>query len=283
MLSIEGKVCSMGWPTWFGGSFLSDSGKGSKHFFAPSDVQGGRATTIETSSTLCCGGARTGIPWRDLPAEFGSWKTVFNRFDRWAKQGEWKRLFEALQTDRDDEWHSLEHGQSSSPACSRCKRGQAAQALGRSRGGLSTKVHLVVDALGLPLTFEVTEGQQHDSRPARALVSRVLSSCLLADRAHDSDEFRRALEDRDCMAVIPSNASRAQKLPYDKELYKARSEIECTFNLLKQARRFSTRYEKTLRNYAAVVAIGCALLWLLRPRGSPSMIPLATTRKSSAS
>ena len=64
------------------------------------------------------------------------------------------------------------------------------------------------------------------------------------------------------MPVIPSNASRAQRLPYDKDLYKARSDIECTFNLLKQARRFATRYEKTLRNYAAVVAIGCALLWL---------------------
>lgn len=119
-----------------------------------------------------------------------------------------------------------------------------------------------MDALGLPLTFEVTEGQQHDSRPARTVVGRALSSCLLADKAYDSDEFRRALKDQDCTAVIPSNASRAQKLLYDKELYKARSEIECTFNLLKQARRFATRYEKTLQNYAAVVAIGCALLWL---------------------
>jgi len=70
------------------------------------------------------------------------------------------------------------------------------------------------------------------------------------------------LSQQGCQAVIPSNGSRAQKLPYDKELYKARSDVECTFNLLKQARRFATRYEKTLRNYAAVVAIGCALLWL---------------------
>jgi len=129
-------------------------------------------------------------------------------------------------------------------------------------GGLSTKVHLVVDALGLPLTFEVTEGQHHDSRPAKALIGRALSSCLLADKAYDSDEFRAVLAGCDCTAVIPSNASRAQKLLYDRELYKARSEIECTFSLLKQARRFATRYEKTLRNYAAVVAIGCALLWL---------------------
>jgi transposase len=127
---------------------------------------------------------------------------------------------------------------------------------------LSTKVHLVVDALGLPLTFEITEGQRHDSKPAQELVARVMSRCLLADKAYDSSDFRAALERQRWVPVIPSNASRAQKLPYDKDLYKARSDIECTFNLLKQARRFATRYEKTLRNYAAVVAIGCALLWL---------------------
>lgn len=123
-------------------------------------------------------------------------------------------------------------------------------------------MHLVVDALGLPLTFEVTEGQRHDIRPAPAVVGRALSSCLLADKAYDSDEFRSTLASRACSVVIPSKASRAQRIPFDKELYKARSTIECTFNLLKQARRFATRYEKTLRNYQAVVALGCALLWL---------------------
>jgi transposase len=51
---------------------------------------------------------RTGVPWRDLPPEFGAWKTVFNRFDRWSKSGRWSRMFAALQTDRDDEWHSLD-------------------------------------------------------------------------------------------------------------------------------------------------------------------------------
>jgi putative transposase len=119
-----------------------------------------------------------------------------------------------------------------------------------------------VDALGLPLTFEITEGQRHDSRLAKELIGRVMSVCLLGDKAYDSDEIRDELKARECTAVIPSNGSRATKLPYDSELYKARSEIECTFNLLKQARRFATRYEKTLRNYASVVAIGCALLWL---------------------
>lgn len=123
-------------------------------------------------------------------------------------------------------------------------------------------MHLVVDALGLPLIFEITEGQRHDIQPAKGLLSKAASRCLLADKAYDSDDLRGALAAQGCSPVIPSKASRAQRIPYDKELYKARSEIECTFSLLKQARRFATRYEKTLRNYAAVVALGCALLWL---------------------
>jgi transposase len=123
-------------------------------------------------------------------------------------------------------------------------------------------VHLVVDALGLPLIFAITEGQRHDIQPAKGLLEKAESRGLLADKAYDSNDLRNALAAQGCSAVIPSTASRARRLPYDKELYKARSEIECTFGLLKQARRFATRYEKTLRNYAAVVALGCTLLWL---------------------
>jgi transposase len=115
------------------------------------------------------------------------------------------------------------------------------QAIGRSRGGFSTKVHLVVDALGLPLVFAITEGQRHDNQSAKELIARTLSTCLLADKAYDSDAFRATLAAQNCEPVIPSNGSRAQKLPYDKERYKARSVIECTIGLLKQARRFATR------------------------------------------
>jgi transposase len=123
-------------------------------------------------------------------------------------------------------------------------------------------VHLVVDALGLPVVFEITEGQRHDIQPAKELLKTAQSRCLLADKAYDSDDLRGALAAQGCSAVIPSKVNRAQRVPHDQELYKARCEIECTFSLLKQARRFATRYEKTLRNYAAVVALGCALLWL---------------------
>jgi transposase len=106
---------------------------------------------------------RTGVPWRDLPEEFGAWKTVFNRFDRWAKNGRWERVLEGLQTDRDNEWHSIDSTiNRAHQHAAGGKGGAAEQGLGRSRGGLSTKVHLVVDALRLPITFEITEGQRHD-------------------------------------------------------------------------------------------------------------------------
>jgi len=148
------------------------------------------------------------------------------------------------------------------PACSGWKRGAQCNAIGRSRGGPSTKVHLIVDALGLPVAHEITEGQRNDSISAVPLVERIEPRCLLADKAFDTNPFRAVLDRSGCIAVIPPMGNRARDFAYDEDLYKARSAVECTFNLLKQARRFATRYEKTLRNYAAVVTIGCALLWL---------------------
>lgn len=119
-----------------------------------------------------------------------------------------------------------------------------------------------MDALGLPIAFEVTEGNRHDIVPAPGLVQRTRPRRLLADKAYSSHHFRALLEELACQPVIPSSSSWIDPPAYDKELYKARSDVECTFSLLKQARRFATRYEKTLQNYTAVVAIGCALLWL---------------------
>lgn len=121
---------------------------------------------------------------------------------------------------------------------------------------------MVVDALGLAVEFEVTVGQQHDSQSASALITKVDPKMLLGDKAYDVDAIRQDLEARNAVAVIPPKANRKAPAPFDKELYKARSAVECALNLLKQARRFATRYEKTLRNYSSVVAIGCALLWL---------------------
>jgi transposase len=121
---------------------------------------------------------------------------------------------------------------------------------------------LVVDALGLPVAFQLTAGNRHDCLSALPLIAMVGPRCLLGDKAYDADAIRNDLQARNAVAVIPPKTNRKEPAAFDKELYRARSAVECTFNLLKQARRFATRYEKTLRNYAAVVAIGCTLLWL---------------------
>jgi len=116
--------------------------------------------------------------------------------------------------------------------------------------------------LGLPVASEITAGQRHDSQSALSLIATVSTRCLLGDKAYDANAIREDLHARGAVAVIPPKANRKSPVAFDKELYKARSAVECTINLLKQARRFATRYEKTLRNYAAVVAIGCSMLWL---------------------
>jgi transposase len=157
--------------------------------------------------------------------------------------------------------HRLHHQPSASP-CRRRKRGAELNAIGQSRGGASTKVHLVVDALGLPVAFEITVGQRHDSQPALGLLERCEPRCVLADKAYDSNAIREGLASHNCELHTPPKRDRIRPATYDKELYKARVEVECTFNLLKQARRFATRYEKTLRNYSAMVALGCIWCWL---------------------
>lgn len=157
------------------------------------------------------------------------------------------------------------HRQHDEPGAStrrRWKRGAQIHAIGRSRGGATTKVHLVVDALGLPLSFRITEGQRHDIVPAPELVRETKPRCLLGDKAYSTVAFRAELAELGCVPVIPSSSSWIKPPKYDRDWYKSRSEIECTINLLKHARRFATRYEKTLRNYVAVVALGCLLLWL---------------------
>jgi transposase len=98
--------------------------------------------------------------------------------------------------------------------------------------------------------------------PAPELIAATNPRCLLADKAYSTHAIRALLDEKHCTAVIPSSSSWIDPPEYDRDLYKARSEVECTINLLKHARRFATRYEKTLRNYSAVVALGCMLLWL---------------------
>lgn len=137
------------------------------------------------------------------------------------------------------------------------------QTIGRSRGGLSTKIHTVVDALGNPTGFFLTGGQAHDLVGADNLLPDVQADAVIADKAFDAD--KRVIEPLTVAGktvVIPSKANRHVARPYDVGLYKARHLIENFFAKLKQFRAIATRYDKTARNFLGAIHLAAAAVWL---------------------
>ena len=117
---------------------------------------------------------------------------------------------------------------------------------------------MAVRGLGCPVRFILTAGQKGDAPQADLLIEDLPA----ADTAYDSDRLRKLIVDKDAQAVIPNNPSRAKKYPLDKQLYAQRYLVECCFSKLKQFRRIATRYEKTVRNYKAMIALAATILWL---------------------
>ena len=127
---------------------------------------------------------------------------------------------------------------------------------------MTTKIHLAVRGLGCPVRFALTAGQAGDAPQALPLLEGLAADIVMADTAYDSDALRSAVAAKGALAVIPNNPSRATKYPLDKAIYAERHLVECCFSKLKHFRRVATRYEKTARNYLAVVALAAIILWL---------------------
>jgi transposase len=135
--------------------------------------------------------------------------------------------------------------------------------MGRSRGGLTTKLHAVVDANGNPITLKLTEGQAHDGRSADDMLDSVgKGQTLLADRAYDSDALRDTLAERGAKANIKPMPNRVNIPKFNKRLYRKRNLIERFFNKLKHFRAIATRYEKHDANYMALVKLASARIWM---------------------
>jgi putative transposase len=132
--------------------------------------------------------------------------------------------------------------------CGRGAKKAGEQALGRSRGGFSRKLHALIDALGNPLTFSLTAGEMADISQAPALLEHVNElQAVLADKAYDADHLIQHIEERGGQPVIPRRRHRNTPRPYDKAFYKDRNLIERFFNRIKQFRRIATRYKKLAR------------------------------------
>src|SRR5215216_6797848 len=142
------------------------------------------------------------------------------------------------------------------------KKGDSNEAIGRSRGGLTTKIHAIVDALGNPLAVSLTGGDVHDVTQAQVLTKKIEPAALLADKGYDSDGFIEHLEVPRIKPVIPPRANRKTPRECDFALYCERNLVERFFNNIKHFRAIATRYEKTARNFLAGVHLVCALAWL---------------------
>ena len=135
--------------------------------------------------------------------------------------------------------------------------------MGRSRGGLTTKIHAVVDANGNPFHLKLTEGQAHDGRSAEDMLDSVgKGQTLLADRAYDSDALRETLAARGAKANVKPMPNRVNIPKFNKRLYKKRNLVERFFNKLKHFRAIATRYEKHDANYLALVKLASVRIWM---------------------
>jgi transposase len=121
---------------------------------------------------------------------------------------------------------------------------------------------MAVRGLGCPVRFVLTAGQKGDAPQAGRLIEGLPAEIVMADTAYDADHLREAIAAKGAVAVIPNNPSRAIKHQLDKQLYAQRQLVECCFSKLKQFRRVATRFEKTARNYLAVVTLAAIVLWL---------------------
>lgn len=135
--------------------------------------------------------------------------------------------------------------------------------MGRSRGGLTTKIHALVDANGLPVALKLTEGQAHDGVSAADMLESLGDGqILLADRAYDSDRLRQSLSDRGAFANVRPMKGRKRTLAFSPWLYRQRNLVERFFSKLKHYRAVATRYEKLAANFLAAVKLAAARIWM---------------------
>jgi transposase len=206
---------------------------------------------------------RSGAPWRDLPDIYGPRTTCYNRFVRWRRAGIWDTILQALTRADDAAVQMIDTSMVRVHQHAACIADSGNQAVARSRGGLTSKLHVVVDCKGLPLRLGITAGEAHDNRLCSTLLSGLPPrTMVLADRGYDADWIRAYVNEQGAWANIPPKHNRRHPICFSPYLYRARNRIERFFNKIKHCRRIATRYDKLAANYLAFVQLASIRLWL---------------------
>ncbi|MDP7426460.1 MAG: IS5 family transposase, partial [Rhodospirillales bacterium] len=144
------------------------------------------------------------------------------------------------------------------------QKGDVPRRIGRTKGGLNSKLHAVVDENGLPLVLMLTEGQMNDHKGARLMFDALPPApVLIGDKGYDSDEFRAALIARGTTPCIPPRKTRNTQHAYCQILYRQRHKVECMFGKLKDWRRVATRYDRCAHTFFSAICIAASVIFYL--------------------
>ena len=206
---------------------------------------------------------RAGLPWRDLPKEFGPWSSVYTRFRRWCRSDQWAKMLailsaEACGTIRSVDCTHIKVHQDASNAAG----GAAAQAVGRTKGGPNTKLAAVVDGLGRATGLSLAPGNRNDVRAVATLIEQLAECWVVGDRGFDARTFRRELIALNATPCIPPRRSNKTQYYYSELLYAHRHVVENFFARIKRMRRIGTRYEKLSATFLGFVTLATILDWL---------------------
>lgn len=205
---------------------------------------------------------RTGCPWRDLPVHFGPWSSVYTRWRRWCREGLWAQVLDLLVESAKgklrhlDSSHIKVHQDGANPA-----GGQQNQAIGRTKGGLNTKITALVDGKGRPLQLTLSPGPQAE---VKAVQSIVIPSQMhvVADKGYDSDKFRQDIRDSGSQPCIPPRSGRCCPASFNRGFYRRRHKVENFFQRIKRYRRIGTRYEKLDLHFLGFLHAVAVIDWL---------------------
>lgn len=207
---------------------------------------------------------RVGCPWRDLPSKFGRWNSVYQQFNRWSSKNKVMNIFKSLAQEPDLEWEFIDGSIVKAHQHSTGAASDEDEGIGKSVAGNTTKIHMAVEAQGLPIHFEITGGEVHDCKIAPEFFAKLPDAdYMIADKGYDSEEVRAVVRAKSSIPVIPRKSnSKTGNADMDWGLYKYRHLVENVFARLKHFRAIATRYDKLKRNYTSMVALACAYLWL---------------------
>lgn len=223
---------------------------------------------------------RTGAPWRDVPERFGKWTTIHSRFRRWTANGIWQGIFNAVLRQADQngqlDWskHFVDGTVIRAHPCAAGAQGGQDEALGRSRGGFGTKIHLRAEGNGLPIAFVLSGGERHEAQFLKPLLEtgavhrpgrprpRVRPHRVVGDKGYSYPSIRKYLHARGIRITIPRRRDQGPDICFEATVYRERNKVERLVGRLKSFRRIATRYDKRATSYRSWLQVAAILLWL---------------------